>query len=261
MIARFFRDLKKYYKYAFYSARSELKAEVAGSYLNWLWWILDPLCFMFIYTFIFGVVFNASEQYFPIFIFIGLSMWDFFNRMMTNSVKIVKNNKSIVSKVYMPKYVLVLVKTYVNAFKMMISFAIVVGMMLVWRVPVNHNLIYIIPIFIDLFLLSFGFATILLHFGVYVEDLSNVVHIVLRLLFYVTGIFYRVSKRIPAPYGEYLEKFNPLACLLSSMRDCMIYQSTPSRKLLLLWFVVGLIVTAIGIRTIYKNENSYVKVI
>ena len=93
---RFFNDLKKYGKYAWFSAKSELKSEVANSYLNWLWWVLDPFCFMLIYTFIFGYVFKASEQYFPIFIFIGLSMWDFFNRCVTNSINIVKNNKAIV---------------------------------------------------------------------------------------------------------------------------------------------------------------------
>lgn len=257
---KFFNDVKKYSKYALYSARSELKAEVASSYLNWLWWVLDPMCFMLIYTFIFGYVFKASEQYFPIFIFIGLSMWDFFNRTMTNSVKIVKNNKAIVSKVYMPKYVLLIVKMFVNAFKMMISFAIVVGMMVVWRVVPDVNVIYVIPILIDLFVFAFGCGTILLHFGVFVEDLSNVVAIGLRLLFYITGIFYRVSTRLPV-YGDYMEKYNPLAFFLASMRDALIYQRTPSRKLLLLWLVVGLIISAIGVRNIYKNENSYVKVI
>lgn len=260
-MSRFFKDVKKYGRYAFYSARSELKSEVASSYLNWLWWVLDPLCFMFIYTFIFGYVFKAAEQHFPIFIFIGLAMWDFFNRTMTNSVKIVKNNKAIVSKVYMPKYVLIFVKMIVNAFKMAVSFVIVIGMMIFCRVVPDWNLIFVVPIFIVLFVLAFGFATLLLHFGVFVEDLANVVHIGLRLLFYITGVFYRVGTRIEAPFGPLLEKCNPLAFLLSSMRDVLLYRRTPNLKLLFLWFVVGVVISAIGVRTIYKNENSYVKVI
>ena len=42
--------MKKYWKYAIYSSKAQLKAEVANSYLNWLWWVLDPLCFMLIYV-------------------------------------------------------------------------------------------------------------------------------------------------------------------------------------------------------------------
>ena len=80
---RFWRDLTSHYRYAIYSAKSELKSEVANSYLNWIWWVLEPFCFMLIYAFIFGVVFEAREQYFPAFIFIGITAWDFFNRCLT----------------------------------------------------------------------------------------------------------------------------------------------------------------------------------
>lgn len=90
---RFWRDLTSHYRYAIYSAKSELKSEVANSYLNWIWWVLEPFCFMLIYAFIFGVVFEAREQYFPAFIFIGITAWDFFNRCLTQSVKLLKNNK------------------------------------------------------------------------------------------------------------------------------------------------------------------------
>ena len=58
----FIDDMKKYYSYAKYSAKAELKAEVAGSYLNWVWWILEPVCLMFIYAFIFGFIFSARDE-------------------------------------------------------------------------------------------------------------------------------------------------------------------------------------------------------
>lgn len=253
--------MKKYWKYAIYSTKAQLKSEVANSYLNWLWWVLEPLCFMMIYAFIFGEVFKQREQYFPVFIFIGITLWDFFNKTMLQSVRIVKQNKPIVSKVYLPKYILLLVKMGVNGFKMCISILIIVGMLFVWRVPVTINVIYSIPILITLVLIVFGFGCFLLHFGVFVEDLSNVVNIVLRLVFYMTGIFWNIMTRLPAPYNVWVGKCNPVAFLLSSMRDCVLYGKVPHRKLLLLWFFIGLAISALGIRKIYKNENSYVKVI
>ena len=51
---RFIKDTKKYWKYTIYAAKSQLKTEVANSYLNWIWWILEPFCFMLIYAFVFG---------------------------------------------------------------------------------------------------------------------------------------------------------------------------------------------------------------
>ena len=188
MFKRFRDDMKKYWKYAVYSSKAQLKSEIANSYLNWLWWVLDPICFMLIYTLIFGVVFNAKEQYFTVFIFIGLTMWDFFNKTLQQSVKIVKNNKSIVAKVYLPKYILVMVRMFVNGFKMLISFGIVIIMMVIYRVPVSFNILYLIPIMLTLFLFTFGCSTIVAHFGVFVQDLSNVINIVLRLMNDSTGV-------------------------------------------------------------------------
>ena len=260
MLNRFIKDMKKYFRYSAISAKSQLKAEVADSYLNWVWWVLDPLCFMLIYSFIFGYVFNSKEEYFPIFIFIGLSMWDFFNRTMTNSVKIIKNNKAIVSKVYLPKYILIITKIWVNGFKMMVSFGIVVLMMIVYRVPLSFNIFFFIPILAVLLLFAFGCATFLLHYGVYGEDLSNVVSIGLRFLFYLTGIFYNIEKRIPN-WGGLLNRYNPLAYLLTAMRKSLIYRETPDVKLLLIWFLFSLSISVLGVRKIYREENSYVKMI
>lgn len=260
MLKRFIDDIRKYFHYSVVSARSQLKAEVAGSYLNWVWWILDPLCFMMIYTFIFGYVFSGREQYFSIYIFIGLTMWHFFEKTLKASVKLIKNNKSVVSKVYFPKYILILSKMWVNGFKMLISFVIVALMMLLNGVPVTWNILYAVPLLITLLLLTFGCSCFLLHFGVYVEDMANVVNIVLRVLFYLTGIFYNIEARIPG-WGAYLNSYNPVAFLLSSMRGALIYSSGPNIPLLCLWFAVGLILSILGVRRIYKEENSYVKAI
>ena len=261
MFKRFRDDMKKYWKYAIYSSKAQLKSEVANSYLNWLWWVLDPLCFMLIYVFMFGYVFKSKEQYFAIFVFIGITLWDFFNKCLLQSVKIIKNNKPIVSKVYIPKFILLVIRICVNGFKMCISLLIIVAMLAIWRVPLTLNILYVIPILITLVTVVFGITCFLLHYGVFVEDLGNVLRIALRLIFYLTGVFWNIMERLPAPYNSYIGKGNPIAFLITSMRQCVIYGQAPHRKLLLLWFLIGLALCALGIRKIYKSENSYVKVI
>lgn len=261
---RFIKDMKKYYKYAIYSAKSELKAEVANSHLSWLWWVLDPLLFMCVYSFISLVVFGQGEKYFPVFVFIGLNSWSFFEKTLKNSVKIVSQNREIVSKVYLPKYILVLVKMYVNGFKMVISFSLVVILMIGYKVPITANILYIIPLFMTLIVLTFAASTIMAHFGVFVEDLANVVNVLLRLIFYMSGIFYSIEKierKVPGPLGQLLLKLNPMALIMHDLRRVMIYESAPHVLLIAAWFVVGLVLCVVGVKTIYKYENSYAKVI
>ena len=258
---QFFRDTKKYAGYVVRSAKSQLKAEVASSYLNWIWWILDPLCFMLIYAFIFGVVFDGREPYFTAFIFVGLTAWTFFNTCVQASVRMVKNNKSIIDKVYMPKYVLAYTRMGVDAFKMLISFVIVACMMVVYRVDLTWNILLAIPLVFLLMVITFAVMTVFMHLGVFVEDMSNIVNILLRLLFYVTGIFYSVNTRLPAPYGEWALKLNPVAYILDGLRKCLLYGQTPDMRIFALWLVAGILVAAIGVKIIYRYENGYAKVV
>ncbi len=144
---------------------------------------------------------------------------------------------------------------------MMISYILVVIMMVGYRIHVGPVILYIIPIFLTLFVITFGFSTILMHFGVFVEDLFNVVNVLLRLVFYLSGIFYNIVKRVPEPYNEVLLKVNPVALIMTDLRSVMIYETMPHRKWILLWFVIGVLLSVIGVKTIYKYENSYVKVI
>ena len=260
-VTRFCVDIQKYLPYAIRSARANLRSEVANSYLNWLWWLIEPVCMMLIYTVIFGVVFKASEEYFPIFIFIGIIMWNFFSRSISGSVNTVRSNKGIITKIYMPKYILLLSKMFVNGFKMLVSFGVVFLMMLVFRVPITYRILHFIPIIGVLFLFTFGVGTILMHYGVYVSDLSYITGIVLTMLMYLTGTFYSVSKRVPAPFGDIMEQCNPVAFLISTMRNSLLYGEGFSWGLLGLWCLISVILIALGAFTIYSNENSYVKVI
>lgn len=258
---RFIKDMRRYLPYTKYATKSGLKSEVASSHLSWLWWILDPILFMLVYWFIFMVIFGQKKEYFHIFVFVGLSMWNLFNKTVAGSVRIVSANRSVVTKVYIPKYFLILILLCQNLFKMLISFGIVVVMMIWSRVPVSYNVIYVIPILADLVLVTFGVSTILAHFGVFFDDLKNLTNVGLRILFYMSGIFYVISERVGAAISTLLLKVNPIGFLIDACREALVYCHTPHRRLILLWFVVGAVLSAIGIVTIYKNENNYVKVI
>ncbi len=262
---RFINDMKKYWSYVVYAGQSELKAEVANSYLNWLWWIIEPICFMLIYSFVFGFLFGSKIEHVQIFVYIGITMWEYFNKMVKSSVQLVRNNKSIVSKVYIPKYMLIFVKMYVNGFKMFIGLILLFIMIIATGVPFTWYMLWLIPIIITEFVVTFAVCTFLLHFGVYVDDLANVTNIVLRMLFYLTGVFYDLEQKVTATMGAraalIIGHANPMASFIISARNVLLYAANPNVKFLAIWFVIGMVFSVLGIKLIYRNENSYVKVI
>lgn len=258
---KIYRDLKKYSGYINFAIRAGLKSEVSGSYLNWIWWILEPFCFMIIYATIFGMIFESSEENFPLFIFIGNAMWSFFSKCIGCSTTLIKQNETIISKVYVPKFVLLLVEMGINSFKLLLNFGVVAIMLLFFRVPFSGYLLLSVLVFAVFFLITFAFSTLLMHCGVYVEDLSYVISILLNMLMFFSGVFYSVETRLDAPFGAIVGIFNPVAFLMTSMRKAIMYHQCPDIPLLLVWTAVGLILSFMGIRILYKNENNYAKVI
>ncbi len=252
-------DIWKYRQYVVRSARAHLREEVANSYLDWLWWVIEPLCMMMIYTLVFGFLFGSAEPNFAIFVFIGLTMWTFFSRNVSYGVTTILANRSIVTRVYLPKYMLLISQMLLNGFKMLISFGIVFFMMLLFRVPMTCHIVWVIPLIFELFLFTFAVGTILMHFGVYVSDLSYIIGIVLNMLMYLSGVFYSME-RFPEPFDVLLGKFNPLAFLMNSTRDALLYGSMPEWSVYFSWLCVSTVMACIGLYTIYYNENAYAKI-
>ena len=261
---RFISDIKKYWNYIKYQAKADIKTEVIDSVLGWAWIIIEPLCFMLIYTFIAGTIFGARTEYFPIFVYLGLTLWNFFNKTIVMSVRLVASNRDIVTKVYVPKFVLLIEKMMVNFVKLCISFSLVIIFMIIYRVPLTWNILLIIPILFVLIIVTFGFGTIFMHFGVFVEDLVNLTNIGMKVLFYLTGVFYSIITKMPAPYNRYILAINPMASLITGARFSLLHMNIGNKLYvfipLVCWALLGLLLSIIGIRTIYKYENTYVKV-
>lgn len=257
---RFVNDIKKYSMYIIYATKARLKAEVTNSYLNWIWWILEPFCYMLIYTIIFGYIFKSGEQYFPIYIFIGSTMWNFFSKTIMTSVSLVRAKESIIAKVYIPKYILLLVEMLVNGFKFLVSSSLTIFMIIIFRVHVTIYALWVIPILVVFFIITFGIATIIMHYGIYINDLTQVIGIMLSMLMYFTGIFFSIDTRVEEPLCSILGIGNPVAFLLTSTRKVVMYEMRPDYLFLFVWFIIALVIAALGVRLVYKNENTYVKI-
>lgn len=257
---RTIHDIKKYWSYMLYSARSRLKAEVANSYLNWIWWVLEPFCFMLIYTIIFGYIFESGEQYFPVYIFIGNTIWGFFSKTISASVTMIRSNETIIAKVYVPKFVLLMVEMMVNAFKMLVSFGLTAIMMVIFQIPVSFKLLWVFPVLAVFLLITFALGTLLMHAGVYIDDMAHIIAIFLNMMMYFTGIFFSIENRVPEPLCTVLGLGNPVAFLLTSTRKAVMYTTTPDLIPLVIWFFAALLLSMAGIHLIYKNENNYVKI-
>lgn len=261
MIQKFVTDMRKYMTYAIYSAKVKLKSEVANSYLNWLWWVLEPILSMIVYTVVFKNVFGRGDETFPVFIYSGVITWAFFSKGINYSVKALRSSKGIITKVYLPKYIIVLSNIMLNGFKLLVAMGVLFFMVIIFKVPITLKMLWLIPIYFCLFLFVFGCGIIIMHFGVFVDDLAYAISILLHLLMYLSGIFYDIDKALEGTLAIIVQRFNPMAFFIQSVRYVILGTGNIDFVALGIWYFISFILILCGIKIVYTYENSYVKVI
>ena len=258
---QFARDWKKYREYIFYATRAELLAETSNAYLDWIWWVLEPFCLMIVYTIVFGVIFHSHEPYFPLFVFSGITMWRFFAMTVQGSANLIRANKMIISRVYIPKQILLLVLMFRNGFKSLLSLFIVFIMMLFYHISFSLTWLLVIPAVILLFSVTYFVSCAVMHVGVFIDDMSYIVNIVVTMLMYFTGTFWSIENRLPAPYGQIVCRMNPIAYCISLARNGLLYATSSFHWTWFAWLAAALLLSLAGTRMIYRSENTYVKML
>lgn len=260
-IKRFWMDTAHYWQYMTFAATADLRAEVANSYLNRLWWLLEPLFNMLVYVIVFGRIMGRSVENYATFVFSALLMWTFFNKTVNYSVKCVRNNRDIITKVYVPKHILLISNMILNMYKLIFSLIVLVPMLVIFKVNVGFYGFWLISAYILMILFSFGAGMILLHFGVYVDDLAYAVNILLQMMMFLSGIFYDVITSLPKPLNTMMLTLNPVSLFVDTMRNALLDNYVSNVPLLAIWIVLSMELCYIGVHIVYKNENGYVKVV
>jgi len=261
MIKRFFHDIAKFWDYMIYSAKSQLRAELANSWLGGLWWVLEPTLSMLVYMFVFTVVFNRTTTYVVAFIVIGLSYWRFFNNCVIGSITLVRRHRAVISKVYIPKFILLGASMMVNAFKLLCAYVPIIVLMFYYEVPMTWHMLTILPLTALMFLFTFGICCWMMHVGVYVEDMSKLITIILQLVFYLSGVFFPINEMLEPALAQTIFNFNPMALIIFEARNSLLYGVPCQWTQVGIFFAVAVVLSLWGVAMLYKRESQYIKVV
>lgn len=258
-VNRFTGDLKKYKEYIIYSTKSDLKRQVAGTLFGYLWWLLDPILHMIVYTILVGYIYRNNQPAFPLFIFCALLPWKWLTSSLGSSTTCINRKAGIIRQIYLPKFVLSLVEVATNFVKFLFGIIILIVMMGIYRIVPTWHLVEILPVLFVNFFLIYGISLNFSHIGTLYSDFKNLVSHLLRLWFYLSPGLYSLS-RIPEKY-RWLWRLNPITAFFESYRNIILYGKSPMYKDLLIWLVISLMIFTFGIYKVYKFDKNYAKVV
>lgn len=241
----------------------DLRVRYSRSILGYVWTVLDPLLMSCIYFVVFVFIFMRGsvghEPYF-LFLVIGLLSWQWFASSVSDTSRAMLSDAKLVRSTNLPREIWVVRVVIAKGIEYLLSLPVLAAFTLFYaaqgKVHFNPGLL-LFPVGLAMeFVLLIGLGLLLAPVTALVTDMSRVIKIVLRMLFYLTPVLY-AGDRIPAPY-DMVVWLNPMTGVLEMLRAGFFNQPVVRGPIL-----VGAVVTValffIGAATFSRLERAVLK--
>ncbi len=202
--------------------KTDFKLRYQGSALGYLWSLLRPL-FMFTILFFVFVRFLKVSNGVPhpaVYLLLGIVLWNYFTEVTTGSVRSIVDKGELLRKISFPKYVIVVSGSIGALINLLFNFVVIAIFMIINHVPVTASALLIIPLIVELFVVSLAAAFMLSTLFVRLRDVAYIWDILVQAGFYLTPIFYLVSQ-LPHRFAKLLI-LSPLAQIIQDARHALV---------------------------------------
>ncbi|AOZ71954.1 hypothetical protein BK816_00485 [Boudabousia tangfeifanii] len=216
---------------------AESKAKAFQSSRNMIlghaWLILSPLLDAIVYGVVFGYLLKTSKgvDHFIPFLFIGVTYFSFVTRPLMGGVGLIRGNRNVIKAFAFPRASLVIsnsIRDFIDSLPV-----IVMSLVVVVFLPQGTGRPYLTwLLFPIVYLLLFVFGLGLCFFSAWatsiIPDLRTIFTFFTRFWFYISGVFFSVSRFKEHPEIIAVMESNPAYLILDMIRDVLIYNRVPS---------------------------------
>lgn len=238
-----------------YKTYADLRAEAAKTYINYLWWIIDPILTMLVFYLVFGLLFQRGGDGFVAFLLCGLVIWNWYQQSISHAGNAVIDNKGLMSQVDVPKLVFALVTMLTDLTKFLLVFLLLLVFLWLSGYPVSAAYLAI-PLLLATQLLMIG-ALAFWHAGIvpYAPDVKFLVNNLLHLQMFMSGVFFSIQD-IPPQYHQWFY-INPMAGLIEDYRAVLLHATWPDWGRLSLIGLGSMLLMALAVAFIHWRDKDY----
>lgn len=220
------RDFRNYVDILTVLAAKDFKVRYRNSVLGFVWALLNPLAYMAILTLVFSYLLRVNIPNFAAWLLVAILVWRFFQVGTSQGLFSIVANPSLVGKVYIPRYMIVLSNNLANFIGSSLEFLVLLPL-LVWLGVGLTVYALILPLLLVLeFLLVFALSLSLSALNLKYRDFYQIWDIALQLGFFLSPIVYSASL-IP-PRFQLFYSLNPVTRLIEAMREIFLEQQLPT---------------------------------
>lgn len=254
-------ELWRYRELLYFFTWRDLKVRYKQTAIGVVWAIFQPFMTMVVFSIFFGQFAKIPSEGvpYPIFVYCGLLLWQFFVSSLTDISNCLISNQSIVTKVYFPRLLLPLSYILTNFIDFLIASSILVVLMIYYGFVPHLSGLLMLPVLLFItFVTSAGLGLFLASINVKYRDIRYVLPFFIQLLLFVSPVIYPASL-----LGKYtwLLAFNPMSGVISTARAVLFGLAPISWLSLGFSLTVGLVLFFVGIYSFRKAEVFFADIV
>lgn len=238
-----------------------VRARYQQSILGGLWAIAQPAASVLIFTIIFTqfVPIETGDIPYILFSFTAMVPWTFFATSLTDMVNSLVENMNLVTKIYFPREIFPLAALLARLLDFIIAAAMLLLLMIFFGAPFfPMGWLYLPLIVITQLAFSLGLGLAGAAVNVFYRDIRHLFELGIRLWLYASPIIYPIE-RIPEDW-QTLYFLNPMAGMITSYRDVLLYERLPGWYLWQAAFI-SLLILLIGYVFFKRVEFQFADVV
>jgi teichoic acid transport system permease protein len=206
-------------------SRYRMRADLEGNRLGIFWLVLQPVINATIYGVIFYFLVGEKGRGadYPAHVVIGVFLFQFFSKSLSNGAKSITGNQSLVQSLAFPRVTLPVGEVIEQFLSLMPSMALLVIVLPIMGHWPSLEWLLMIPLLALFTLFNTGVALIAARLTVHVRDLTQLLPFISRILFYTSGVLFNVGAVLDAhPTLLRLYDFHPLYQVLQMARSVLM---------------------------------------
>lgn len=234
-------------------AKIEFKLRYYENKLGLLWALIKPIMDIAIYYVVFQIIMKQAIPAFASYLFIGLILWNYFLESTSGTIQVLNTKKYLYEYSNMNKleiYISTLLSNSIGLFFNFIMFLLFYNFLEKDVPGTSVYTFWIIPLFINLFILSLAISLILSNVYIIAKDITQIWQVFTSFLFFLSPVIYKLSTFKEAlPTFDY---FNPIAGIIINARRATMENKNPDFQLFLFDFSYAIILLLIGLLLLNK---------
>ncbi|WP_345474201.1 ABC transporter permease [Glutamicibacter ectropisis] len=176
-------------------AKARVQSQNEKNRLGMIWIVLKPTFNALMYGFIFGVLQGANKaEDFPVFVIIGVFLFEFFSSSMSSGAKAITGNNALVQSLSFPRLALPVAQVTQNVLTLMPMLGVMFIYSVILGTTPKWTWFAIIPILVIFCVFNLGIALICARITVHVRDFTQILPLISRVLFYTSGVLFSADR-------------------------------------------------------------------